>query len=209
MRLYFIRHTETDCNVRHAYYGHLDVPINENGKKQAQILANQLKNVHFDRVYASDLCRVAQTLEIVLKENISVAENKTAIKCPEIREMNFGQWEGCNYREVVEKWPDNYKAWSDDWKYTAPEGGESFAAFYNRVKQGFEQIMEDASASGMDDKTILIAAHNGSLRVLFAVMMGLDMDGTWHFNFEQDAYNIVDFECDNFTVRKINSREIL
>ena len=38
-------------------------------------------------------------------------------------------------------------------------------------------------------------------------MLGLSMDGTWHFNFEQDAYSVVDYEYNNFTVRKINSRE--
>lgn len=87
----------------------------------------------------------------------------------------------------------------------APTGGECFKDFYDRVKHCFEQLIK--SAEEKNQGNILVAAHNGTLRILFALMLGLSMDGTWHFNFEQDAYSVVDYEYNNFTVRKINSRE--
>lgn len=209
MRIYFIRHSETDCNKNHLFYGRMDVPINENGNVQAALLADHLKHVKFDRVYASNLLRVRQTLDIVLKNNeYAVEKLPEIIFSSKIQEMDFGLWEGKNYREISEEYPEDVDRWANDWENSRPTGGESFKDFCTvRIKNAFFEIVEDALAHHMDNGTILIAAHNGVLQAMFAAMMGLGMYGMWHFQFEQDAYCVVDFECDNYTVRRINSRE--
>lgn len=204
MRLYFVRHGQTDYNLKNAYYGFADVELNETGKLQAQKLSKLLGGLSFDAIWCSDLKRVKETVDcIVGHENNGLPGNIGSFF--ELREMNFGKWEGLSFKEVLEAYPKDYELWSKDWKGAAPTGGECFKDFYARVKHCFEQLMK--AAEEKNQSRILVAAHNGTLRILFALMLGLSMDGTWHFNFEQDAYSVVDYEYHNFTVRKINSRE--
>lgn len=253
MRLYFVRHGQTDYNLKNAYYGWADIGLNDCGRAQAAQVADLLSDVRFDELWASDLRRVTETVDIILKHsNVSqsaeesheadeipgrfykAGKNENMPRCRsflEFREMNFGKWEGLDYAGVQERFPEDLARWCDDWKEAPPTGGECFAQFYARVKQCFEMLTDSnhndcqsssncqgdsncqggsncqSSSSVSDGRRILVAAHNGTLRVLFAVMMGLSMDGTWHFNFEQDAYSVVDYEYNNFTIRKINSRE--
>ena len=209
MRIYFIRHSETDCNKNHLFYGSLDVPVNETGATQADRLAALLEDVRFDRIYASDMLRVHQTLDIVLKRNKAAQqEYPPVIVLPEIREIDFGLWEGKTYDEISKAYPDDVAKWCNDWENSTPTGGESFRHFISvRIKKAFFDIISDALAHGMTEKTVLIASHNGVMQSMFAAIMNLELKGVWHFQFEQDAYSVVDFECDNYTVRKINSRE--
>ena len=216
MRFYFVRHGQTDYNVKNAYYGKSDIALNDCGRTQAAQVAALLENCRFDEIWASDMKRVTETVDIILgryggdessvPDGSGVRENSRPRRrtFPDFREMDFGKWEGLDYKAVQLCFPENFKRWSDDWKRAAPTGGECFAQFFCRVKTCFEQLMAQC---GDGDGHILVAAHNGTLRILFALMMGLSMDGTWHFNFEQDAYSVVDYEYHNFTVRKINSRE--
>jgi len=210
MRIYFIRHSETECNRAHLFYGKMDVPINGRGREQAAKLGKLLENVNFDRIYASDMLRVQQTLKIVLEKNRAAREKSPEmIIWPAIREIDFGLWEGKTYAEIQKLFPEDVARWCDDWEHSVPTGGESFEHFYgHRIRDGFFDLVKDATAHGMQEKTILIAAHNGPMQGMFAAMLGLDIRGIWHFMFDQDAYSVVDFECDNFTVRKINSCEV-
>ena len=68
MAVYFVRHGETECNVNHVYYGSLDVPITENGRRQAEAVGEMLQEVRFHRVIISGLRRTRQTAEAVLSK---------------------------------------------------------------------------------------------------------------------------------------------
>lgn len=143
---------------------------------------------------------------------------------PQLSELNFGCFDGLTNVEAQERFPQVYQQWCSDWLDYELPGGESFRAFFSRVKGAFEEIIENevgaatlhkestdvssVSDNMMEnpDKNLLICAHNGTLRVIFAVMCGLDAAGTWHFNFEQDAYSLADYEWGNFTIRTINGR---
>ncbi len=198
MRLYFVRHGQTDENLKNAYYGRLDVPLNAAGEAQARSVARLLRFLEPDEIWMSDLRRVIQTVDIVCPKIYP----RKAFK--DFREMDFGQWEGLTYDEIRQTYPKDLARWSDDWRMAAPTGGECFDHFFQRVDQTFSGLIRD---KGDGKGTVLVAAHNGTLRIMFALMLGLDAGGTWHFNFEQDAYSVVDYEYDNFTIRKINSRE--
>lgn len=200
MRFYFVRHAQTEYNLKNAYYGWADVGLTDEGRKQAQKLAALLKNVIWQEVWQSDLKRVRQTADILCGGK----EVPVRRQFKEFREMNFGRWEGLTYKEVTAFYKEDARAWARDWRGAAPTGGECFDAFYERAAGCFNRLIKEC---GDGDGKILVAAHNGTLRILFAEMLKLGAEGTWHFNFEQDAYSVVDYEYNNFTIRTINSRE--
>ena len=83
--IYLVRHGQTDWNIEKKTQGHTDIPLNENGRKQAQILAQSISNLKIDRIISSDLLRAKETAEIINERfgnNISLDER--------IREINYG-----------------------------------------------------------------------------------------------------------------------
>ncbi len=67
MKLYIVRHGETDHNINKIIQGHLNTPLNSNGIIQAQKIANRLKDINFDIIYSSDLSRAKTTAEEINK----------------------------------------------------------------------------------------------------------------------------------------------
>lgn len=213
MHIYFVRHGETMMNLKRAYYGALDTPLTERGRQQAKAVGRMLNKIVWDEVYISGKVRTLETAQAIVPDR--PVHTLTVVK--DLAELDFGQWEGLDNEHVRQAFPEDYTRWCSDWLGEAPPGGERFCDFYTRVKTAFEIILsyytngagQSLSVPGEDNghynKNILICAHNGTLRVIFAAMCGLGPEGTWHFNFEQDAYSRVDFEYGNFTIRKINA----
>lgn len=202
MHIYFVRHGETELNRQGAYYGAMDVPLTARGHGQAMKIGNWLSGIFFEKVYISDKIRARETAGDILKKTAIAHAKPHICEEPELSELDFGCFEGLTNAQVQEKFPDIYHQWCMDWQGFELPGGENFSAFFERVRSAFFRILEEADK--LLAKNILICAHNGTLRVIFAVMCGLSLEGTWHFNFEQAAYSKADYEWGNFTIRKIN-----
>ena len=92
MNLYLIRHGETAKNRQKLLQGRSDVPLNENGRKQARQAARffEEKGIRFDRVYASPLIRAVETARIIAGEDAEILTDDRLL------EMDYGPWEGCS-----------------------------------------------------------------------------------------------------------------
>ena len=80
--------------------GHLGVPLNAEGRRQATRLAGRLRNVEFSAIYSSDLARAAETARII-------ADGRDLAVTPELdlREFSCGEWEGLTLEEVETRYP--------------------------------------------------------------------------------------------------------
>ena len=152
------RHGETDWNVQRRVQGHSDTPLNETGRAQALALAETLDGAELDAVYSSNLARAFDTAEVV-------AERKglrvTAV--PELRERNFGTWEGLTDSEILERFPAARTGfWGD------AETKEEMSA---RVLGALQRI-----AAAHPGGRVLVVTHGGPVRALL-VDSGLDGRG--------------------------------
>ncbi|KQY83281.1 phosphoglycerate kinase [Paenibacillus sp. Root52] len=94
-----IRHGVTDWNYEFRAQGHTDIPLNAEGRRQAELLARRMENEEWDVIYSSDLSRALETAEMVGKlKNIEV---RTDLR---LREMNGGLIEGTTEQERVNRW---------------------------------------------------------------------------------------------------------
>ncbi|NCL79654.1 adenosylcobalamin/alpha-ribazole phosphatase [Citrobacter braakii] len=198
MRLWLVRHGETEANVAGLYSGHAPTPLTERGIAQAQTLGTLLRNVPVDNVLCSELERARHTTQLILAEREVPVRNM-----PELNEIFFGDWEMRHHRDLAREDAENYAVWCNDWQNATPTNGEGFQAFSQRVERFIAQLA-DYKAS----QNLLVVSHQGVLSVLIARLLSMPAAAMWHFRVEQGCWSAIDF-CDDFAVLKVlNSRAV-
>jgi broad specificity phosphatase PhoE len=149
-----VRHGETDWNAERRVQGKTDRPLNETGRDQAQALAQQLAGVPLAAVYSSDLGRALETARTVAD-----ARKLQVTPLRELRERDFGTWEGLTDVEILERYPEaRTGSWGD---------AETRDELEARVLAAIRRISEDHPG-----ETVLVVAHGGPLRAMLAHASG-------------------------------------
>ena len=148
--LYIMRHGRTDWNAMYKLQGGTDIPINDEGRRQAREAAQKYRDIPFDICYCSPLIRARETAEIFLE-----GRNIPIVYDDRLREMSFGMYEGTE--QVFEK-PDcpMYTMFKDPLRYKAQGGAESFEELFARTGEFLEQVAEPAVQEG---RNVLIVGH--------------------------------------------------
>jgi broad specificity phosphatase PhoE len=169
--LLLVRHGETDWNAEGKLQGHTDRPLNDYGRRQARALADRLAGEPIDAVYASDLSRARETAEIVgAAFGLGVAVD------PDLREKNWGSWEGLT---------------SDERLHVEFEG-ESTEEHRERMLRAVERIVERHPG-----ERVVVVTHGGSLRRLQAAVAGfaqpvIDNCAVWAVAHEDGRFRPID-----------------
>ena len=154
MELILIRHAQSKGNKGNIVQGHTDEGLSELGKEQADLLSKYFDNSKITAIYSSDLGRAFQTAQPTAKIlNLEIKIDK------DLREADFGIWEGLTYDEVKQKFNSAYTNWHKDY-YIRPHWFESFQSHFERVKVAIERIL---NAHSLNDK-VLVFTHGGSLK---------------------------------------------
>lgn len=169
MKLILVRHVETIANANKQYIGWQESKITENGKKQILNLIKNLKNESVDYIYSSPLKR---TLKVA--ECISETLNKKIIIEDDLKEMNFGIFEGKDYKQAMKDHELEWNEWIKDYKnYEIPQG-ESVNIVHKRVTKFIDKIKNK-------DESILIVTHGGIIHTIITYLLDLSIDDRWHF----------------------------
>ena len=168
MILYFVRHGETEWNVRKKIQGATDIPLNDHGREQAQELAAYLKKERkagrFSAgcVYTSPQRRAAQTAQTVADALLI-----PCVPLDGIREMKMGDWEGLNWRTVKQRYRESYESWNADRRYVRTPNGESYNDLLKRTFDAIGEILDREQ----ERENVLVVSHSA---VLMAVRCYLD-----------------------------------
>jgi probable phosphoglycerate mutase len=155
--LWLIRHGETEWNANGRWQGHTDVPLNDIGRRQAELVAERLRaeQIHFDAIYSSDLSRAFQTAWAV-----GAALGVPVQLFPPLREIDLGVWSGLTLAEVRERYPVELALLEKG--QDIPRGGaETTAAMTKRVSEAVQALAEKHPG-----ETLCLFGHGGSLRAL-------------------------------------------
>ena len=185
MELFFIRHGETDYNLNNKYCGSSDISINETGRNQARSLRNRIGEFSADIFFSSPYKRAQETAQLVFPGHDLVLE-------PALREVNFGQWEGMDFRQIQEKYGDLYLQWlADPSAYTPPEG-EPLNDVVIRVRN-FLSICQNE----FKNKRVVCVCHGGIVKIVVCLLLEKDLSSFWeipathasvtYFKFKADA----------------------
>jgi len=148
MRIYLLRHGETDWNVARKIQGHTDIDLNSNGIRQAKSWLPFFDQISLAGVYSSSLSRAMETARL--------ASGRAPCVVDGLNERNYGEWEGCRWHDLAAEDVNFDRRWK--LPHSAPPGGESRFQLQARVHSAMESII----SSHDDGSEILIVAHGGS-----------------------------------------------
>jgi alpha-ribazole phosphatase len=173
-KLYLMRHGETDWNKNSIFQGQTDIDLNKKGIEEAKKTAQVFDDLKLDFIYSSDLIRTKKTaLFIARPKKMKINESK------KIREISFGDWEGLNYKEIEEKFPDNLAKWRDDPLNNNPIGGEKLLNFKARIKNFFQEILTKNQG-----KKILVVTHGGVIKMYLTIVLAMKSKDFWKFQID-------------------------
>lgn len=171
-RFFLVRHGQIRQHAEPIFLGRTDVPLSEEGEKQAAHAAEQLRleDLQAACIYASPLLRAAKTAE-----TIAEATGLPVTAEAGFAEMSLGPWDGKPIRQIREESPEAYEARGRDlFAFKTGRGSESFYDLQYRVVRAMKEILrKDAS------RDLLIVAHKGTLRVLENNILGKRVEDFW------------------------------
>jgi broad specificity phosphatase PhoE len=176
LRLYIARHGETDWNVQHKLQGMTDIPLNENGRRQAAALAESLKGVHLDAIYSSTLSRSRDTARTVAGTSMTVKS------LDGLRERNYGHFQGGSDAD-----PDYVKrmnVWDD-----RLDEGESLNQLLARARDSLALIRREHPSGN-----VLIVAHRITNQMILRALLDLTPEQTLKITQDNDEVYLVEFD---------------
>ncbi|QGU00262.1 Phosphoglycerate mutase family protein [Candidatus Syntrophocurvum alkaliphilum] len=189
MKVFLLRHGETNWNYEQRYQGHTDIPLNDIGKEQARTVGKYLyKKEKIEAIYCSDLSRTKETAEIIADYL------RLQVKCDaRFREMSFGDWEGKTFTEVHNNYKEEFNEWVKDTLNTVVPGSkESFTQVRERAFTSLEEISKKHNGN------VLIVTHGGVIKtLLYYIDPKNDM---WETYIQPSSLSIINIENGKFQV---------
>ena len=196
MKLYIIRHAETEYNRKGIIQGsEVDSDINDVGESQANSFYEYYKNINFDKIYVSDLKRTFQTIRR-FTENGSSYE-----KLKEFNEISWGVNQGKSddledYARLIDTW----LAGNLDNKF---EEGESPNEMSVRLVKGFDKVLDD------DHDTVLLCIHGRALRILLSKIIDNDLTKMDKYVHSNTGLYILEYKNGKYEILGSNLRDHL
>lgn len=144
LRVFLVRHGQTDYNAQKILQGHMNIDINANGQDQAHKLAAAISEIRWDAIICSDLSRCRSTIAPLLASDSSLDVRYLTLW----RERQMGDVEGMNVTDAVAKYGNLFR-----------DRGESSAIFEHRIAHEWDRIQQDHRQC----QNILVCTHGGTI----------------------------------------------
>ena len=158
-QLILARHGDTGSRYASCYLGSTDVPLSDEGHRQAEAMGSLLASCQPDHLMVSPMLRARQTAEPA----------SLAYKLEEnLREVDFGRWEGCRFDQISSSiTAEELDRWACfDMEFNFPDG-ENLGQYVQRVIEATDRLVQ------MDGETVFVIAHGGGIRTMLCHLLGL------------------------------------
>ena len=198
MKLYMIRHGETDWNKEKRLQGQSDTQLNEYGIELARITGEALKDVHFDYIFSSPLKRAYKTAELIRMDR-----PVKIITDDRLKEICFGVNEGVSSELITE---DFHYFFDAPDKYIPAQGGETYEQLCARSQAFIDSVIVPLSLKE-PKATVLITAHGALNKSIMIYLNHLEIKNMWDGVFQKNCcVNI--FEINGFDFKMLQEAKI-
>ncbi|MBU5437593.1 histidine phosphatase family protein [Tissierella sp. MSJ-40] len=186
IKLYLIRHGQSEWNELKKIQGQKNTLLTQKGKKQASLLGKRLIDENIDIIYSSDLVRAFETANI-----IGEVIDKDVIPIKDLREINFGPWEGLTTGELHKQFKEEHLIWMKEPHNLKMQGLETLEELRERAMKCIEPILLENN-----DKNIAIVSHSATLKTLILGL--LDMDLSFYNKISLNNVSLSIIECRDY-----------
>jgi broad specificity phosphatase PhoE len=195
LRLFTVRHGETEYARDRRFAGSREVPLTPRGRRQCEAVAGALTGAFVGAVYASPLGRARESAALIAaphKLDVHVA--------PAFQEMAFGAWEGLTRAEVAVRFPREAEAWAATPHLVQPPGGERLDEVVARVAAGLAAIVEEHGG-----QTVVLVSHAIVARLVVLAALGLGPDRLWSVDASPAGITEIEYVDGWTTVHRMNT----
>ncbi|MDA0634964.1 bifunctional RNase H/acid phosphatase [Nonomuraea sp. MCN248] len=191
--LVLLRHGETPLSAERRFSGLGDPELTADGLAQAAAAATRLSRdpYRLDAVVTSPLTRARQTAEAVAQRAGLPVETDE-----DLRETDFGAWEGHTFTEIQRRWPAELAAWLAD-PDVAPPGGESFTAVADRVTRARGRLLDR-----YEGRTVLLVSHVTPIKTLLRLALDAPPTALYRMHLDLACLSLIEHYADGNTVVK-------
>ena len=209
MKIYLIRHGETECNKDRKFYGHLDVPLDEKGQSQAESLGMHIQDelvkdgVQISAIYSSPLNRAMSTAAPV-----SDALNLDVKKEEGLMEMDMGEWEGKSVEQVIgikdtDGLPLMFRCMNKPLSHPMP-GGEKLQDADKRITSTMDEIIKNH----LPTENIACITHGGVIAVVLCHILGESLDDFRKNIVENTSVTVIETDSDLAHAKLVKKNDI-
>ena len=187
-RLILVRHGETDWNKAGRFQGQIDIPLNENGRRQAAAARDFLKDIPIDRAWSSTLSRPTETAQIILEAHPDVP----LTQIDGLVEIGHGLWEGKLESEIREDWSELLDTWKRAPETVQMPEGETIQDVWARSVRSWGEIAGELKP----EETVLVVAHDAVNKTILCDLLGLTPADIWAVKQGNGGVTVVDIAAD-------------
>jgi broad specificity phosphatase PhoE len=195
VRLFAVRHGETEFAREQRFAGARDVPLTPRGQRQCRAVGRALAGVTVGAVYASPLARARASAAF-----IAAPHGLDVRLAPPFREMAFGDWEGLTRADVAVRFPAEFEAWRTMPHRVQPPGGEPLDAVAARVGQGVAALRAQH-----EGETVVVVSHAIVTRLIVLAALGLGPDRLWSVDASAAGITEIEYQDSWVTVHRMNT----
>ncbi len=194
VRIFFIRHGETDWNREKRLMGWKETPLNDMGRRQAESLSRELASFSISALYSSPLKRTMETSEIIARPH-----SLDVIKEEGFIEVAFGPWEGRPFKElIVTKEYKQFRQFPKDFFH--PEI-ERIVDVQKRAVDALDKMVKDCG-----EGIITVVSHCDVIRAVLAYYLKMDLNAFRKLIIDNASLSVLDFDADKIGLSLLNHR---
>lgn len=169
-QIYLIRHVHSESNALKICAGTTDSLLDETGIHQLKYIEDYMKEIELDKILFTSFLRTRKTAEAIQggRDDILMVETN------ELREMNFGVWDGLYWEDIKNKYPKDWKIWLEEPLKVNLLKGETIEEVSNRAFNAFWKIVNQERG-----KTVAYVSHRAVLQILLIRLQELDLSLFW------------------------------
>jgi len=182
-KIFLVRHGEVANANERCYNGHYNVNLSPEGLRQMMSVADRLKDKPIKAVYSSDLQRTVKGAKIIAERH---SIKPIAIK--ELRELNYGIWEGKRLEDIRNLYPDDVLDRYNNIENHRIQGGETLLEMKERVLSSINTIIDRHKRDN-----VVIVSHGGVNRIVLLWSLNMAVKDFYRIQQNYSALNIVNF----------------
>ncbi len=183
MKLILVRHGETKWNQENRVVGHTGMALNNNGRKQAGLLAQALKDREVSCIYSSPLKRARETAAVIAR-----AHGLHVVTVDALKEVDAGELEGLTFDEVVERYGDFLQEWIKDTPSFSIPGGESITELRERTWPAVQRIVNEHP-----DEVVIAVSHSLAILSIISRALGMNISDFRRLRLSVASISVLDF----------------